>query len=1028
MKTLAAMVLVVSSYVLAQVPTITSFSPVSGPVGSVITIAGTNFSPTTTNNIVHSGGVAAYVYTASSTSLEVLVPGGTGMAPITVTTGGLTAYSSAKFSVTFEGTRVITASSFEPNFQIPTSTMPSDVVCADFDGDGKLDIAICHEDSSLVYVYLNTSTPGTTMTPPDFVLQAKLVLPNKARKLAVGDLDGDGKLDLVIATDTIFRCVLQNTSALGTISFGPRIDLKTVGYGGVGTVVQDIDMDGKPDIITVGWSQIYVLRNISTPGTLSGSSFASPTTISTITGGSLLAIDAVDLDGDGKPDLVAVNRTDATLNVFRNLTTAPGISAGSFATPVKFPLGYAPLYCVSIADFDGDGKLDVAVPFQGPNPGAAGNPSGISILHNNSPGIGSISFDGKVDFIGSANTSMTAVADFDGDGKPDIVATGPLILKNQATAGSIAANSFVSVPLNGTMPYNNFGTVADLDGDGRPDLVMLNWDGVTKMSGLNILQNTMQAASISVNTPLQNMATNYAATIMWTSQFVTGTVDIFISTDNGNNYNTTVVFGAANTGTYTWNVPPDQATSSTCKIQVLSSANWATSGVSGPFSIVSNSSVTATQNATVNVLYSSNPTSSQEYRLVSFPGLTDNSTVGQLNLSGTVDQDWSMYREPGSGTGFTELSSGSNLKTGEGYWLIKKDPFSQSVSYPTPALHSDGTFSISLSGGTYSIIGNPFNVSVPWSTVLALNPSLPPSTPLWSYGSNGWSTTGNSDLQPGVGYYINSSGVTSLRIPYPFGGGFPSRAPGFQLQADWRLQLQFASETNKDLENFVGVVPGIQNGKAGPEFQKPPAVFNQSFISLLPPNSDVAHNRYCADYRTNLGEGQIWHFDVVNPGKSQGTLSVVGVDKVPFACGVLLVNEQTGATVNLREHNSMPYGYGKEMGHFKVIVGNSDFITAQVQQYIPKAYALDQNYPNPFNPSTTITFELPKASPVKIEIFSILGQRLKVLAEGVYEAGVHQVVWSGDTENGVKVSSGVYFCRLSAGKELVSVRKMILAK
>jgi hypothetical protein len=89
---------------------------------------------------------------------------------------------------------------------------------------------------------------------------------------------------------------------------------------------------------------------------------------------------------------------------------------------------------------------------------------------------------------------------------------------------------------------------------------------------------------------------------------------------------------------------------------------------------------------------------------------------------------------------------------------------------------------------------------------------------------------------------------------------------------------------------------------------------------------------------------------------------------------------------------------------------------------LPVEFGLNQNYPNPFNPTTQISFSLPKATHVTIEIFNVMGQRVSVLAEGNKEAGLHTVDW-----NGNNVSSGVYFYRLTT-PEFVQTKKMLLMK
>jgi hypothetical protein len=102
--------------------------------------------------------------------------------------------------------------------------------------------------------------------------------------------------------------------------------------------------------------------------------------------------------------------------------------------------------------------------------------------------------------------------------------------------------------------------------------------------------------------------------------------------------------------------------------------------------------------------------------------------------------------------------------------------------------------------------------------------------------------------------------------------------------------------------------------------------------------------------------------------------------------------------------------------------GNITSIENESPIEIPIGFSLSQNYPNPFNPTTTIAFELPKNSHVKIEIFDILGRRVGMLLDEERLAGRHQVTW-----NTGKISSGIYFYRITAD-EFVDVKKMTLLR
>jgi hypothetical protein len=89
---------------------------------------------------------------------------------------------------------------------------------------------------------------------------------------------------------------------------------------------------------------------------------------------------------------------------------------------------------------------------------------------------------------------------------------------------------------------------------------------------------------------------------------------------------------------------------------------------------------------------------------------------------------------------------------------------------------------------------------------------------------------------------------------------------------------------------------------------------------------------------------------------------------------------------------------------------------------VPMHFSLEQNYPNPFNPGTTIRFDLPIASRATLKIYNTLGQEVALLVDDVRIAGVHTIEW-----NAANMTSGVYFCRLTAGTSF-SVKKMILTK
>jgi hypothetical protein len=97
------------------------------------------------------------------------------------------------------------------------------------------------------------------------------------------------------------------------------------------------------------------------------------------------------------------------------------------------------------------------------------------------------------------------------------------------------------------------------------------------------------------------------------------------------------------------------------------------------------------------------------------------------------------------------------------------------------------------------------------------------------------------------------------------------------------------------------------------------------------------------------------------------------------------------------------------------------------ENVIPTEFGLAQNYPNPFNPSTNIQFDLPKSVPVTLEIYNILGSRIRTLVKGEsLNAGRYTAAWDGRDEGGTSVASGVYICRISAGDFRASKKMALL--
>lgn len=507
-----------------DVPIISAFIPASGTNGAAVTIVGTNFNATAASNIVYFGAVRATVSSGSSTTLKVKVPVGATYAPISVTSGGLTAWSRRAFMPTFIGAGSgISVTNFGPRQDLPTLNGPNQTVIADIDGDGKPDLIVVDDYNNAISIYRNIS-PNGILTTASFA--PPVVLPATSGGyspygIAVADLAGDGKLDIVVTEygDNLVS-IYKNNCTPGNIAtnlFGPRQDFPT-GSQPQRMAAADLDGDGKPAFIVAnpGDGTISILQNTSEGGTIN---FAPKVDFATGDGCSAVAVG--DLNGDGKPDIAAVN-TDGTLSVLQNVISAPGtITTNSFAPQVSLPIPSGGVD-VAIVDIDGDGRLDLAV--------TAYLPQLFSIIQNLSDGgdLTTNSFGQRIDYPMDGRGHTISVGDLDGDGKPDLVVDTELnstisIFHNESTPGILTNNS-LSGPIELATGWNAWGSsVGDLVGDGRPDIVFAN----TYDNDISIYQNlaplgmaapffTTQPASQVVN---EGGSASFSVTVGGTAPF-----------------------------------------------------------------------------------------------------------------------------------------------------------------------------------------------------------------------------------------------------------------------------------------------------------------------------------------------------------------------------------------------------------------------------------------------------------------------------------------------------------------------------
>ena len=103
------------------------------------------------------------------------------------------------------------------------------------------------------------------------------------------------------------------------------------------------------------------------------------------------------------------------------------------------------------------------------------------------------------------------------------------------------------------------------------------------------------------------------------------------------------------------------------------------------------------------------------------------------------------------------------------------------------------------------------------------------------------------------------------------------------------------------------------------------------------------------------------------------------------------------------------------------------FMMSGGSNILPTAFKLSQNYPNPFNPTTFIRFSVPQSGMVSLDIFNLMGQKVRTLVREEKAPGHYEVIWNGKDENGFQLSSGIYIYQLKTDKEILQ-KKMLLIR
>ena len=403
------------------------------------------------------------------------------------------------------------------------------------------------------------------------------------------------------------------------------------------------------------------------------------------------------------------------------------------------------------------------------------------------------------------------------------------------------------------------------------------------------------------------------------------------------------------------------------------------------------------------------------WRLFSIPGIIDSNEIKPNDLEdGHVFYDWDPVEE----TWFKPDS----IVIGKAYWFKHKydDPviFSNkdTTGYSVPL----EPYEIKLHQGA-NMVGSPF--SFPVRAELSEGVYGP-----YKYGSDlkeGWADT--NVFEPWAGYAVQSKSDSGKITFYPIQD---TTIAARTANSGWRLNLNLSSNSSFDRTSSIGRCGACEENVDMNDMLLLPSLTQRVFISL-----DIINDGqfdYSKDLRSTSEFNGVWNMRVNRPN-AEGSLTLKGAyeNDRPNDLVLMIVNVSTREVLkNFPVESFELSNMNSEFNDFKIIAGEEAYVLSMVDEIlnsIPTEFALGQNYPNPFNPVTKMDISLPLTGDVTLVIYNILGQKVRTLFSGELNYGYHTMQWNGLDDQGLRVSSGVYFSEFRS-RDHRKTKKMLLLK
>lgn len=404
------------------------------------------------------------------------------------------------------------------------------------------------------------------------------------------------------------------------------------------------------------------------------------------------------------------------------------------------------------------------------------------------------------------------------------------------------------------------------------------------------------------------------------------------------------------------------------------------------------------------------------YKMISVPMHLEQDDINAVledDLGPYDSRKWRLFRwENNDYVEYPNING--EFEPGLSFWLVTNDGAGFDIE-DARTVDTTQPVTLQLEPG-WNQIANPFSVPIPWP-VQEIDPrvEMPASF-------NGVEFEYSiAVLEPWQGYFVQNLASVPLSIELKADEASTAPLRHKREPAKTKGEPIFSAQIITEVENiqaldtqtFVGIADDALEGHDEYDFSKAPPIGAFIQTSII-----ESEGRLASSFKPHNGEGNHWDLEIENTtSQSEVRLRLETAGVIPESHELFILDLDRQKVI-LEKEGVWPVSFKGSNGtrRLRLLIGNLDFIDKNRAGISLEEinFQLNGNYPNPFQTETVIQYQVGEKGAVQIEVYNLLGQRVRMLANKEHAVGKYSVQWDGRNDSGVRVASGVYLYKMSA--------------